>query len=112
VVGCVNKLQTEYFIVLAVSVAAPLVLSFSKKMDFYKYPSRLIYAILIPFVIFIVWDIFVTARGHWSFNPQYTIGFKILGLPIEEILFFIIIPFCGLFTWESVKYFTRGKDTK
>ena len=101
-------MQTEYFIVLAVSVAAPLVLSFSKKMDFYKYPSRLIYAILIPFVFFTIWDIFVTARGHWSFNPLYTVGFKIFGLPIEEILFFIIIPFCGLFTWESVKYFTRN----
>lgn len=105
-------MQTEYFIVLAVSLAAPLVLSFSKKMDFYKYPSRLVLSILLPFIIFTIWDIFVTARGHWSFNPLYTIGFKIFGLPIEEILFFIIIPFCGLFTWESVKYFTRNMEDR
>lgn len=101
-------MQSEYFIVLAVSFTAPLILSFSKKMDFYKYPLRLIAALLFPFVLFITWDIIVTARGHWSFNPLYTVGFKIFGLPIEEILFFIIIPFCGLFTWESVKYFTRN----
>jgi lycopene cyclase domain-containing protein len=105
-------MQTEYFIVLAVSLAAPLILSFSKKMDFYKYPSRLVLSILLPFIIFTIWDIFVTARGHWSFNPLYTVGFKIFGLPIEEILFFIIIPFCGLFTWESVKYFTRNMKSK
>lgn len=105
-------MHTEYFIVLALSLAAPLILSFSKKMDFYKYPSRLVLSILLPFILFILWDIFVTARGHWSFNPLYTVGFKIFGLPIEEILFFIVIPFCGLFTWESVKYFTRQKEQK
>jgi lycopene cyclase domain-containing protein len=99
----------EYFIVLAVCLAAPLVLSRSRELDFYKYPSRLILAIGIPFVIFVIWDIIVTARGHWSFNPQYTVGLKFFNLPVEEVLFFIIIPFCGIFTWESVKYFTRKK---
>lgn len=103
-------MQTEYFIVLAVSVIAPLILSFSKKLDFYKYPARLVLSILLPFILFILWDIFATTRGHWSFNPLYTVGFKIFGLPIEEILFFIVIPFCALFTWECVKYFTRGKE--
>lgn len=101
-------MKIEYFLVLAVCFIAPLILSFSKKMDFYKYPARLAAAIAFPFVLFIIWDIIVTARGHWSFNHLYTIGFKIFGLPIEEIFFFIIIPFCGLFTWESVKYFTRN----
>ena len=102
-------MKIEYLIVLAVSFIAPFILSFSKKMDFYKYPLRLILAIGIPFVLFIIWDIIVTARGHWSFNPNYTIGLRIYNLPVEEVLFFLIIPFCGLFTWESVKYFTRQK---
>ncbi len=105
-------MQIEYFIVLAASFAAPFILSFSKKMDFYKFPIRLVTALLIPFVLFFIWDVAVTARGHWSFNPLYTVGFKILGLPIEEILLFLIIPFCGLFTWESVKYFTRNSGNK
>jgi lycopene cyclase domain-containing protein len=100
-------MKLEYFIVLAVSLVGPLFLSFSKKMDFWKYPTRLVWAITLPFLIFVVWDIIVTARGHWSFNPNYTIGFKIFNLPVEEVLFFIIIPFCGLFTWESVKYFMK-----
>jgi len=102
-------MKIEYLIVLAVSFIAPFILSFSRKMDFYKYPLRLTLAIGIPFVLFIIWDIIATSRGHWSFNQNYTIGFKIYNLPIEEVLFFIIIPFCGLFTWESVKYFTREK---
>lgn len=103
-------MKLEYFIVLAVSLAGPLVLSFSKKMDFWKYPIRLILAVGIPFIIFVIWDIIVTARGHWSFNPLYTTGFNIINLPIEEVLFFIVIPFCGLFTWESVKYFMKKRQ--
>lgn len=103
-------MNIEYFIVLAVSFAGPFVLSFSKEMDFWKYPVRLILSIGIPFVLFVIWDIVVTARGHWSFNPLYITGFKIYNLPIEEVLFFIIIPFCGIFTWESVKYFMRKRQ--
>lgn len=103
-------MKYEYLIVLALSVAAPLILSFSKKMDFYKYPARLILSIGLPFVLFVFWDTIVTARGHWAFSPEYTIGFRIMNLPIEEILFFIVIPFCGIFTWESVKYFMRDKN--
>lgn len=102
-------MNIEYFIVLAASFAGPFVLSFSKEMDFWKYPIRLILSIGIPFVLFVIWDIVVTARGHWGFNPLYITGFKIYNLPIEEVLFFIIIPFCGIFTWESVKYFMRKR---
>lgn len=69
-------------------------------------------SILLPFIIFVLWDMLVTARGHWTFNANYTVGTKIFNLPIEEVLFFVIIPFCGLFTWESVKYFMRDKNKK
>ena len=99
----------EYFILLALCLAAPLVLSFSKELDFHKYPFRLILAVVLPAAVFIPWDIFAAARGHWGFNTGYITGIKFFGLPIEEILFFIVIPFCGIFTWESVKYFMRYK---
>jgi len=103
-------MKTEYLIVLAVSFAAPLILSFSRKLDFYKYPARLILALGIPFALFVGWDLIAAARGHWSFNVNYTTGLRIFNLPVEEILFFIVIPFCGIFTWECVKYFTSGLE--
>lgn len=103
-------MKIEYFLVLSLSVIAPFILSFSKNLDFYKFPLRLILSIGIPFVLFIVWDMIVTARGHWSFNPEYITGIKIYNLPVEEVLFFIIIPFCGIFTWECVRYFMRAKE--
>lgn len=105
-------MKIEYFLVLAISVIAPLILSFSKNLDFYRFPARIVLSIGMPFVLFVVWDMIVTARGHWSFNQLYVTGIRIYNLPIEEVLFFIVIPFCGLFTWESVKYFTRSREQK
>lgn len=102
-------MKLEYFIVLAVCISGPLFLSFSRKLTFYKSTARLIISIGMPFFVFVLWDSWATGRGHWGFNPAYITGFKIFNLPIEEILFFIIIPFCALFTWEVVKYFSGKK---
>jgi len=102
-------MKLEYFIVLAVCIAGPLILSFGKKLAFYKNPSKLIYSIFLPFIPFILWDIAALQRGHWSFNNNYITGLFIFNLPVEEILFFAVIPFAGIFTWETVKYFSEVK---
>lgn len=103
-------MKLEYLIVLAVCIAGPAFLSFSPKLSFYRYPFRLLIAIAVPFIIFVLWDVWATARGHWGFNPNYVIGIKLFNLPIEEVLFFIVIPFCALFTWEVVKYYSGKKS--
>jgi lycopene cyclase domain-containing protein len=100
-------MKSEYFIVLGIAFIVPLIKSFSREISFYKYSLRLIYSIGFPFIVFIIWDAFAVSRGHWSFNENYITGIKIFSLPVEEILFFIIIPFCALFAWEVVKYFMR-----
>lgn len=102
-------MKFEYFILLAICAAGPAFLSFSRKLTFYKYPARLILSITIPFIVFVLWDFWATARGHWGFNPLYVIGVKLFNLPVEEVLFFVVIPFCALFTWETVKYFSGRK---
>jgi lycopene cyclase domain-containing protein len=58
-------------------------------------------AIVIPAIPFLLWDALVTGT-HWHFNPEYVSGIKIINLPIEEILFFITVPFACLFTWEMI----------
>jgi lycopene cyclase domain-containing protein len=100
-------MKIEYFLVLAAAFIIPFIYSFSRKLDFYKYPLKILFALGIPFSVFMVWDWGAVLRGHWSFNEKYITGFKIINLPVEEILFFIVVPFCALFTWEVVKYFMR-----
>jgi lycopene cyclase domain-containing protein len=100
-------MKSEYFIVLAAAFLIPFIKSFSKEINFYKPFRRLFLSIGIPFAVFIIWDVIAVAKGHWSYNEKYVAGVRIFNLPAEEILFFLIIPFCALFTWEAVKYFMR-----
>jgi hypothetical protein len=39
-------------------------------------------------------------RDHWSYSPSFTTGLKLIfGMPIEELVFFIVVPICGL--WRT-----------
>ena len=64
---------------------------------------------LLPVVlIFSVWDVVGIVRNHWSYNPRYVTGWQLpFSMPIEELVFFIVIPICGLLTYEAVGYGLR-----
>lgn len=53
---------------------------------------------------FIIWDVIATRDGHWAFNEEFILGPKILGLPIEEILFFFLVPIVMIIVWYLVRY--------
>jgi lycopene cyclase domain-containing protein len=57
--------------------------------------------------IFIVWDILFTRAGIWGFNHTYTKDFYLGGLPVEEWLFFLIVPYCCFFLYEVLRYFVK-----
>jgi lycopene cyclase domain-containing protein len=62
-------------------------------------------ALLPVVVIFSVWDVVGIVRNHWSYNPRYVTGWQLpFSMPIEELVFFIVIPSCGLLTYEAVGY--------
>ena len=53
--------------------------------------------------MFIIWDIWFTAEGVWSFNEAYLTGIKIINLPLEEWMFFFTIPYACVFIYECIK---------
>ncbi len=102
-----------YFLILAASFAGPLGLSFDKKVAFYKQWKYVLPASVIPALLYIVWDIFFTQKGVWSFNPAYITGIHISNLPLEEVLFFFIVPYCCVFIYECIRcYFPLLKDNR
>jgi lycopene cyclase domain-containing protein len=92
-----------YFLILAASLAGPLALSFDKKVAFYKNWKYLFPAMIIPALLYIVWDFYFTSKGVWSFNEEYIIGVKLYNLPVEEILFFFIVPYCCVFIYACIR---------
>ena len=64
-------------------------------------------AILIPGAIFIIWDEFFTQLGVWGFNEKYLTGIYIGSLPLEEVMFFICIPYACVFTYEALNYLVK-----
>jgi len=96
-----------YLLLLIGSIALPLALSFDKNVQYYKNLKYILPAILVTAAIFWVWDIKFTAAQVWSFNPEYTIGKNFMGMPIEEWLFFIVVPYACVFIYEVLKFYLK-----
>ncbi len=97
-----------YFLILAASLAGPLALSFDKKVAFYKKWKYLFPAMLLPALLYIFWDVYFTYRQVWGFNQAYITGVKIFNLPLEEVVFFFVVPYCCVFIYECIRcYFPQ-----
>ena len=97
-----------YTILLLCSILVPLALSFDKKLQFYKQWKFLMPSIVVVALFYIVFDIYFTKLGVWGFNARYCSSNVFFNLPIEEWLFFIVIPYASVFLHDSiVLYFTK-----
>lgn len=70
----------------------------------YRQTRRLLLTLLPVFVVFVVWDLYAIAQGHWDFDPEQTLGVLLPGgVPLEELLFFLVIPACAVLSFEAVR---------
>ncbi len=98
--------QYTYFIILLGTVLFPFIYSFeSRRIAFYTKWKFLFPSLIITAALFVGWDYYFTKWGVWAFNPEYITGIYILNLPVEEVLFFIAIPFSCIFIYEAVGYY-------
>ncbi len=86
-----------YTIILIASISIPFLLSFDKKLQFYKQWKYLIPSIVIIALFYILGDIYFTKIGVWGFNRTHLSNIFLFKLPIEEWLFFLAIPYASIF---------------
>ena len=99
-----------YASLLLFSFVVPISLSFDKRLQFYRKWPTLLPAISMIAVLYIIADVVLTDMGVWGFNERYHSGVTFLKLPIEEWLFFLVIPYASIFLHESlVLYFPKLK---
>lgn len=96
-----------YLLINCCTVIIPLIFSFHPRLTFYKNWKFFFPANIIVAAIFIAWDIYFTKTGVWGFNSKYVSGVYFFNLPIEEIFFFICIPFACVFSYHCLNLFWR-----
>lgn len=79
----------------------------------YRRPWRVVRAVLPVAAVFLLWDELAIGAHVWTYNPAYVIGrYLPVRVPIEEALFFVVIPLCALLTYNAVSAISDRVDRR
>jgi lycopene cyclase domain-containing protein len=78
-------------------------------VEYYTKWKALFPALFIIGAVYIIWDVIFTRNGVWGFNSRYLVDLEVLNLPIEEWLFFIVVPFACIFIYEATLYYFKKR---
>ena len=94
----------QYLLLMAGCLLITLPLELILRANVYRQPRRLLSALLPVVLVFSVWDVLGIVRGHWWYSPRFTTGWLIpvIDMPVEELVFFVVIPICALLTYGAV----------
>ena len=96
-----------YLAVLAACLACALWLEPVLRTGVLRRWRRLVLTLVPVAVIFAAWDVLAIAAGHWSYDPAQVSGITLPGrLPLEELLFFLVVPLCAILGFEAVRRVT------
>jgi lycopene cyclase domain-containing protein len=98
-----------YLILLISIFFIPFLFSFEKKIYFIKNLISVLKSILVVAIPYLIWDELFTANGIWGFSDKHIIGLKILSLPLEEVLFFVVVPYSIIFLFEVFNFYVKDK---
>ena len=96
-----------YLLINLSAVSIPVIFSFHPRLQFFKQWKAFFKANILVAPFFIFFDSLFTLSAVWGFNPDYVSGIHLFYLPIEEILFFICIPFACVFTYHCLGLFYK-----
>lgn len=96
-----------YLLVNIFTILVPFIMSFDKRIKFFKTWKALFPAIIITGAFFLIWDVKFTQMQVWLFSRTYTMGINYFGLPLEEYLFFLTVPYACVFTYKALNYYIK-----
>lgn len=98
-------MKYTYLLINFFTILVPFIYSFHPKLNFHKTWKSFFPAVIITGFGFILWDMYFTHLGVWGFNEQYLTGINIGNLPLEEMLFFLCIPYACVFTFHCLSLY-------
>jgi lycopene cyclase domain-containing protein len=95
--------KAVYLLVLAGCLigTAPLELVLHTRV--YARWRQLLLTLLPVVLVFTTWDVLAIRAGHWAYDPRQTTGLRIGNVPIEELVFFVVVPTCSVLAFEAVR---------
>jgi lycopene cyclase domain-containing protein len=97
-----------YLAVLAGCLVAAVWLEPILNVNVFRRGRRLLLTVLPVAAVFVLWDLAAIAAGHWTFDPAQITGVLLPGgLPIDEVLFFLVVPVCAILGFEAVRAVLR-----
>lgn len=102
-------MKYTYLLINFFTIIIPFIYSFHPRIRFDEKWKYFFPAVILVAIIFIIWDDIFTSMGVWQFNDDYILGIYLFNLPLEEILFFICIPYSCVFTFYCLDKFFNLK---
>jgi lycopene cyclase domain-containing protein len=100
--GGVDRFQ--YLALMAACLVVTLPLELVYRARVWGRPARLARVLAVPVVVFSVTDALAVHHGLWRYSPRYVTGWDLPGrLPVEEVVFFVVIPVCSILAFEAVR---------
>lgn len=96
-------MRASYVLLLAACAAVTLPLELVLRARVYRRWRRWLLSLLPVVAVFVAWDVYAVSRRHWTYDPAQTLGVVVGTLPVEELLFFVVVPTCALLTYEAVR---------
>jgi len=100
--------QLTYLAVLAGCLLGTLPLEIRLRTRVYARWRRWLLALAPTFVVFVLWDLYAISRGHWTYDLARMTGVVLPGgIPLDELLFFVVTPTCAILAFEAVRVVKR-----
>ncbi|MFZ9731763.1 MAG: lycopene cyclase domain-containing protein [Schleiferiaceae bacterium] len=101
-----------YLLMMGLTFLGPFTRAFEPRIRYIGQTKHLLVGTLFMMALFIPWDVVKTASGVWGFNPRYLVGPSLWGLPLEEWLFFVVVPWATFFIYEVLQLFFPWRNSK
>ena len=98
-----SLLQWSNVAMLAFCLAGTHPLSPWFRLGVLRQPRRLMLTVVLAGTPFLLWDLYATHAGHWRFDADQTLPWRVAGIPFEEVAFFVVIPVVAVLTLEATR---------
>jgi lycopene cyclase domain-containing protein len=94
----------SYLAVMAFIFLGTAWLEWGLRTRVYRRWRRLLLTLVPVVAVFLLWDAYAIAQGHWWFDEALITGIRLPGdIPVDELVFFVMVPIASVLTLEAVR---------